>query len=292
MTGTDAFEPDGIKVIIAGINGRMGRASAQAILGNNRFKLSGAFGRSGADYVGKDIGDLIGMPGRSSTGILVSNGILDAISGTAADVLLDFTRAESAYEHGKLAMEQHVRPVIGTSGLSERLVEELGDIAEKKKIGAMVVPNFSVGAVLMMEFARQAAAHFSNVEIVEMHHTGKIDAPSGTAMHTATKIGSTQKRFNEKTVEARELIKGARGAAAESGARLHSLRLPGLISHQEVIFGAEGELLTIRHDSFHASCFIKGIFLAIEAVMRSNELVVGLESLLVAGGSEYAQTRS
>jgi 4-hydroxy-tetrahydrodipicolinate reductase len=273
-----------IKVVIAGINGRMGRASAQAILSNSRFDLVGAFGKSGAKYVGKDINDLIGTPGPARTGILVSNGIQDAIAGSP-DVLLDFSQAESAYGHAKLAIEHQVHPVVGTSGLSQELVNDLAAIAAKKNIGAMVVPNFSVGAVLMMEFARQAAKHFQNVEIVEMHHTGKIDAPSGTALHTASKIASTEGRFNSQPVQERELLKGSRGGIAESGVRIHSLRLPGLLSHQEVIFAADGELLTIRHDSFNTKCFLAGIFLALESVINLNKLVVGLDAILLDKGN-------
>jgi len=271
-----------VKVAIAGINGRMGRASAAAMMHHPDFKIVGAFGRSGAAYVGKDIAKVAALAGDDKTGILVSNGFLDSLAG-APDVLLEFTQAETAVEHAKQALERGVRPVVGTSGISPKQVEELSKIAADKKLGAMIVPNFSVGAVLMMEFARQAAAMFEHVEIVEMHHTGKHDAPSGTSMHTAGKLALAEKTFNKMEVEEKELLAGSRGGATASGVRIHSLRLPGLISHQEVIFGADGELLTIRHDSFNTNCFLKGIFLAVKSVMQLDRLVVGLDSVLPLG---------
>src|SRR5215813_12898139 len=129
-----------IKVAIAGINGKMGRASARAIVEDDELQLVGAFGKPGAPYVGQDVGDLAST---LKTGILVSNGITDVFSGAAPDVLLDFTRAEAAFDHGKLALERGVRPVIGTSGIGEKEIETLSELATKHKIGGMVVPNFS-----------------------------------------------------------------------------------------------------------------------------------------------------
>jgi 4-hydroxy-tetrahydrodipicolinate reductase len=199
-------------------------------------------------------------------------------------VLLDFSHAEAAVENAKLALKHRVRPVIGTSGISAKDVEELSTLAQESKLGAMVIPNFSVGAVLMMEFARQAGALFENVEVIEMHHTGKRDAPSGTAMHTLGKLAAAGHEFNKPVVDEKELLPGARGARGQAGARVHSLRLPGLISHQDVIFGGDGELLTIRHDSFNTNCFLKGILLAVQSVMKLDRLVVGLDAVLPLGG--------
>jgi 4-hydroxy-tetrahydrodipicolinate reductase len=261
----------------------MGRASAQALAGQTEFMVIGAFGRQGAPYVGKDIAELTVIAGGGKTGILVSNGFLDSLTGAVPDVLLDFTQAEIAVENAKVALQRGIRPVIGTSGISPEHLEELAKIAAQKKIGALVVPNFSVGAVLMMEFARQAAAMFEHAEIVEMHHTGKVDAPSGTAMHTARKLASSGHEFNKMEVQEKELLPGARGAKTDAGVRLHSLRLPGLISHQEVIFGADGELLTIKHDSFNTNCFLKGIIMSVKTVINLDRLMVGLESILPLG---------
>lgn len=273
-----------IKVAIAGVNGRMGRASLNPILHDGAFELVGAFGRRGARYVGCDISELTdAVEVGSHLGLAVSNSFEEVLELDTPDVLLDFTVSELSVSLAKTAIERGIRPVIGTSGLTKDAVAELSQLCAEKRVGALVVPNFSIGAVLMMEFSRQAAKHYSNVEIVEMHHTKKIDAPSGTASHTINKIAAAGKRFNEKEVREVELMPHARGAEHNSGVRVHSLRLPGLISHQEVFFGSDGELLTIKHDSFNTNCFLKGIALSIKEVMKLSELKVGLESILLQG---------
>lgn len=271
-----------IKVVISGINGRMGKASARLIAGDPDLELAAAIGRPDAPYVGADVGELTTG---ATTGILVSNVIDDLLEGAKPDVLLDFSLADAAFETAKRALERGIRPIIGASGIGEAHIHALSELASKKNLGAMVVPNFSLGAVLMMEFARQAGAFFENVEIVEMHHTKKLDAPSGTAMHTAAKLASNEKSFNRSEVQEHELLPHSRGGQTASGVRVHSLRLPGLISHQEVIFGAPGELLTVRHDSFNTDCFLKGIKMAVLAVMNLDHLVVGLDSILSLNGS-------
>jgi 4-hydroxy-tetrahydrodipicolinate reductase len=275
------------KIAIAGIAGRMGRASARAILAEKDLVLVGGFDQPGNAFVGKDIGVLSGSEDHK-TGILVSNDFKACVAGVVPDVLLDFTRADAAFANGCLALEHGISPVIGTSGLNQKQIEELKEISKSKQIPGLVVPNFSVGAVLMMEFARQAAQMFNDTEIVEMHHTGKADAPSGTAMHTLKKMAQG-KKFNPPRVDEKELMPGARGAKADSGIRVHSLRLPGLISHQEVIFGSEGELLRITHDSFTTDCFTKGILLALHSVRSLSEFLVGLDNILPMAGSPAAR---
>ncbi len=256
----------------------MGRASARCILEDPGLELVGAFGKADAAYVGSDIGDLASV---GKIGILVSSRFQDIInSQRKPDVYLDFTCAEAAYGNFAVALASDVKPVIGTSGLTEKQIGEIVEMAVPVKLGGMIVPNFSIGAVLMMEFARMAGSLFSNVEIVEMHHTKKLDAPSGTAMHTVRKLESTGSLFNVREVEENELLAGARGGVSSAGVHVHSLRLPGLISHQEVIFGADGELLTVRHDSYNTNCFSKGILMAIKAVIGMDRMVVGLDKLL------------
>jgi 4-hydroxy-tetrahydrodipicolinate reductase len=268
---------DLVKIVIAGINGRMGIASARLILGDPQMKLVGAFGSPGAAYVGQDVGKLTDS---AATDILVSNSIEDLPAVIQPDVLLDFSVADAAFSHAQYALQRGIRPVIGVSGLAEDKIKTLAKLTSDKHLGAMVVPNFSIGAVLMMEFARQAGAFFDNVEIVEMHHTKKLDAPSGTAMHTAGKLKLSGNTFNRKEVDEHELLPHARGGQTDAGVRIHSLRLPGLISHQEVIFGSPGELLTVRHDSFNTDCFLRGIKMAILAVKQMSGLTVGLDALL------------
>lgn len=270
-----------IKVAIAGINGKMGRASAPAIFGDPDLSLVGAFGRSDAAYVGADIGDLV--LGKS-LGVKVSRDLEDCLATTAGkpDVLLEFTVAPSALEHARICLSRGVRPLIGTSGLVAADFARLSSWVDEAGLGAMVVPNFSVGAVLMMEFARQAGKHFGHVEVIEMHGTKKVDAPSGTAMYTTRKLAEAAngRTYNPREVQDHELLAGCRGGVTESGVRVHSLRLPGLISHQDVVFGGDGELLSIRHDSFNTNCFLKGILMSIKATHGMKGLTVGLESLL------------
>lgn len=277
--------PEKPRVAIAGINGRFGRASAKMILEGEDFTLVGAFGKAGSSYINKDIGDLTGL---LNTGILVSNSFADLLPTAKPDVLLLFTEAAHSVAIAKAAIERGIRPVIGTSGIQDKDLEELEELTAKKKVGALVVPNFSVGAVLMMEFARQAGAFYEHVEIIELHHTKKLDAPSGTAMHTMKKIGQVGSAFNKKEIDEHELVKGSRGGQGEAGIRVHSLRLPGLISHQEVIFGAMGELLTIRHDGLTTECYLSGIKIALKEAMKLNRLAVGLEKVMGIGSAEKA----
>jgi 4-hydroxy-tetrahydrodipicolinate reductase len=270
-----------ITVAIAGINGRMGRTSVQAIQSAANLKLVGAFGKEQAEYVGKKIEEVVGLPYNERTAILVSNNLTDCLDKCAPDVLLDFTEATSALRHGIKALEHKVRPVIGTSGLTAEHLKELEHSTNQHNVGAMVVPNFSVGAILMMNFAEQAGHLFKNAEIVEMHKLGKLDAPSGTAMHTAKKISNSGHVYNESSIEENEILPGARGGKTDNGLRVHSVRLPGILSHQEVYFAQEGELLTIKHESFNTKCFIQGILISLQAVMKLKSLVVGLDSFVL-----------
>lgn len=271
-----------INVAIAGINGRMGRTSVQAIQSAANFRLVGAFGKENADYVGKKVEELVGLPNNERTAILVSNNLSECLDKCPPDVLLDFTESESALRHGIKAIERKVRPVIGTTGLMGEHLTELEHAANKHNIGAMVVPNFSVGAILMMNFAEQASRLFKNAEILEMHNLGKLDAPSGTAMHTARKMSNSGHSYNESAIKENELLAGARGGKTANGLRIHSVRLPGILSHQEVYFAQEGELLTIKHESFNTKCFIQGILLSLQAVMQLKSLVVGLDELILS----------
>ncbi len=267
------------KVIIGGITGRMGRAAARAILEDPELELIGGFAGANSAACGQDIA-LLPDVAVKMTGILVSNEINACLAEVKPDVYLDFTKADVAVLNVESAIEHGLSPVIGTSGITPQLFERFSELSKAKNVPGLVVPNFSVGAVLMIEFARQAASLFNQTEIVEMHHTNKVDAPSGTAMYTLKKMAGENKNFNPISVQEKELIPGARGGRDESGIRVHSLRLPGLISHQEVLFGSEGELLSIRHDSFNTSCFTKGIVLALKKVRSLNGFQIGLEHVL------------
>ena len=271
-----------IKVAIAGINGRMGRAGLNALLADDAFEIVGAFGKSGGDYVGKDLSFFQTGNDNKQVGITACGSFEEMLTQAKSkpDVLLDNMVAAASFESAKKAIAAGIRPVVGTSGLKPEMVAELQQMATDRSIGALIVPNFSIGAVLMMEFSRQAAKYFGNVEVIEMHGPKKVDAPSGTAMHTLNKIAAAGGPFNPKLVDEHELIPHARGGQHESGVRVHSLRMPGMISHQEVLFAGDGELLVVRHDSFTTNCFVKGIILALKSVITSSELRVGLETVL------------
>jgi 4-hydroxy-tetrahydrodipicolinate reductase len=176
-------------------------------------------------------------------------------------------------------VEAGARPVAGTSGFGAEEIAEARSLLESASSGGIVVPNFSIGAVLMMEFAARAAALLPHVEILEMHHDRKADAPSGTAERTAGLIAEARGEPPPVTVEETERHAGARGARVE-GVPVHSLRLPGALAHQEVRFAAVGELLTVRHDSLSRDCFRQGILLAVRAAPGLEGLVVGLDALL------------
>ena len=201
-----------------------------------------------------------------------------AIRQTEADAVVDFTTASTAFSNCKTIIQASSRPVIGTSGLLPEQVKELQDLARQKNIGGIIAPNFAIGAVLMMKFASEAARFMPDVEIIELHHEKKVDAPSGTAIKTAALIAESRNSIPE-PIKEKEILTGARGARANE-VPVHSVRLPGKVAHQEVIFGGKSQTLTIRHDSIHRDSFMAGVCLACKKVMDLDELVYGLEHVL------------
>jgi 4-hydroxy-tetrahydrodipicolinate reductase len=206
---------------------------------------------------------------------------LDALAG--CDVVVDFTHPGVVMENLRWCIEHDLDVVIGTSGFAEdRLDEVRGWLVDHPDVRVLVVPNFSIGAVLMMRFAAQAARFFASAEVIELHHAGKADAPSGTALRTASMIAAARAAAGlgappDATVSARP---GARGATVDD-VRVHSVRLAGLVAHQEVLFGGTGETLTIRHDSLDRASFMPGVLLAVRAIgSLPAGLTVGLEGLL------------
>jgi 4-hydroxy-tetrahydrodipicolinate reductase len=203
-------------------------------------------------------------------------------SDAGAEVLVDFTNPDVVMDHVHWAIDQGINIVVGTSGFTEQRLERVrGWLAHKPTVGVMVAPNFAVGAVLMMEFAARAARFFDSVEIVEMHHANKVDAPSGTALRTAAIIGAARAEAGKPTMPDATTAEtdGARGADID-GVRVHSLRASGLVAHQEVLFGTAGETLTIRHDSYERASFMPGVLMAVRAMVDRPGLTLGLESLL------------
>jgi 4-hydroxy-tetrahydrodipicolinate reductase len=198
---------------------------------------------------------------------------------TRPEVVVDFTNAEHTPSVAREALEAGARLVIGTSGLSEAFLRELDGECRERKLGAVAASNFALGAVVMAYLSKIAARYFDHAELIEMHHESKADAPSGTAIATARKMAEGRDTPLQRAPTQRETIEGTRGAAVE-GVTVHSVRLPGLVAHQEVVFGGPGETLTIRHDSTSRESFMPGVILAIKDVMNREQLVVGLETLL------------
>jgi 4-hydroxy-tetrahydrodipicolinate reductase len=197
-----------------------------------------------------------------------------------AAVLVDFTHPSVVYEHTRAAIAYGVHPVIGTTGLSPRQLADLAGFAEKASVGGAVIPNFSVGMVLLQQAAAAAARFYDFAELTELHHNRKADAPSGTCIKTAELIEELGKSFNTQQVEEHETLAGCRGGQRDSGLRLHSIRLPGLVAHQEVMFGAPGETYTLRHDTIERSAYMPGVLLTVRKVRQLGGLVYGLERLI------------
>jgi 4-hydroxy-tetrahydrodipicolinate reductase len=242
-----------INVLINGAFGRMGQLTVKAIDAHPGLTLVGQTGR---EY------DLTA-----------------AIKDSKADVVIDFTEPDNVYANTQKIIEAGARPVIGTSGLTLEQVQTLQKKCAELKRGGLIAPNFSLGGVLMMKHAKAIASYMPNVEIIEMHHDGKVDSPSGTAMRSAEMLLEGNPRLNQPLKSSRENVPGARGAHYQN-VPIHAVRLPGFLAHQQIIFGNTGETLTLRHDSIDRQCFMPGVCLAAEKVMTLDKLVYGLEELL------------
>jgi 4-hydroxy-tetrahydrodipicolinate reductase len=202
-----------------------------------------------------------------------------ALAELRPDVVVDFTVADWTPVVARAAVEAGARPVIGTTGLDETFLDELDRLARERGLGAVVAPNFAIGAVLLIHMARLASRYFDHAEIIELHHEQKIDAPSGTALATAREMLAARGRPFERPRTEKEPLPGTRGGELE-GIAIHSVRLPGLVAHQEVLFGGLGQTLTLRHDSTGRESFMPGVLLACREVMRRVGLVRGLDALI------------
>jgi 4-hydroxy-tetrahydrodipicolinate reductase len=261
-----------IKVLVSGACGRMGREVVKTVCRDKELKLVGA-----VDGInpGKDIGGIVGL---EPVGILVCKKLEEALEASRPEVMVDFTTPQSVVENTCVALKKGVHTVVGTTGLTPNDLEEFRQLSETHHANLLVAPNFAVGALLMMRFAALAAQYMPQVEIIELHHEHKLDAPSGTAIKTAEMIIAARgAKTNSQIGE--EKIQGVRGGEME-GIHLHSVRLPGFIAHQEVIFGDEGQTLTIRHDSINRESFMPGVTLAIKKIKDRPGLTYGLDQLL------------
>jgi 4-hydroxy-tetrahydrodipicolinate reductase len=276
-----------VRVGVLGATGRMGRATCEAVLAAPDLELAAAVGR--ATGVGRPLAELV--PG-APEGLLVAESLSELIAAEA-EVVVDFSRPEATAAAVEGLVPEGVHLVSGTTGLPAELLDDLANLAGKAEHGNVVwAPNFALGAVLAMHFAAVAGRFYPSAEVIELHHQGKADAPSGTALRTARAIAAARQRggpgdhrggppVDRSPVPGvgQESVGGVRGGEVD-GVRVHSVRLPGLVAHQEVIFGGQGEVLTLRHDSLDRSSFMPGVLLAVREVGTRPGLTVGLEPLL------------
>ncbi len=261
-----------VNVLVSGACGRMGQAVVKAVMEDPELELVGAVDLKG----GADAGEMVGL---GKSGVVVQTDLAAAIQSAKPQVMVDFTRPDVVFQDACTALKLGVSPVIGTTGLSDEAKKEIAELAEKHNTPAFIAPNFAIGAVLMMLMSRQAAKYMPNVEIIELHHDKKLDAPSGTALQTAEMIREVRQSMQQGHPDEKEKVAGARGAKVD-GMHIHSVRLPGYVAHQEVIFGGLGQTLTIRHDSMNRESFMPGVVLACKKVRELTGLTIGLDKLL------------
>ncbi len=259
-----------MRVAVVGAAGRMGSEVCRAVTAADDLELVAAVDPSRA---GERLDDVTGVASE-----LTIHGELEAVTAAAADVAVEFTGPGSVGANLVWLLGEGVHVVVGATGIGEPDLARARQIATEGPANAVVAPNFAIGAVLMMQFAAQAAAHLPHVEVIELHHDAKRDAPSGTALRTAELVDGARGSAPP-TPGGDEDHPGARGVE-HRGVRVHSVRLPGLVAHQEVVFGGAGQTLTIRHDSLDRTSFMPGVVLACRRVAGVDGLVVGLEHVL------------
>lgn len=241
-----------IRVIVNGAQGKMGSLACDTFKNHDDFDLVASLSKH--------------------------DNLAQAINDTKAQIVVELTRADCVYENSLTIIKHGAHPVIGASGLVVAQIKELSRLCEEQKLGGIIVPNFSIGAVLMMMFAAKAAEYMPEVEIIEAHHQQKLDAPSGTALKTAEMIHQARKQVKNQ-LDLKELVPGARGATYQE-VSIHSLRLPGILAQQQVLFGNTGETLSITHNSIDRACFMPGIVLACRSVLNLKTMIYGLEQVL------------
>ena len=248
-----------IKVAVCGALGKMGKEVVQAVTECPETELTAQI-----DIAGEDM----------------YHTIEEASKAASIDIVIDFTQPKSIFENAKYCLNNGIKIVIGTTGLKDEEIEYLKKLSKEKNTGCLIAPNFSTGAVLLMMFARQAAKYFDNAEIIELHHNQKKDAPSGTSIKTAAMMAEVKEDFTKNNCPETETIKGARGGNSYSNIHIHSVRMPGYIASQEVIFGSSGQIMTIRHDSMDRKCYMQGVLLAVKHVAKNNDFVYGLDNIM------------
>ncbi len=260
-----------IKVVVTGALGRMGKEVVTAVCADKQLDMAGA-----ADK--KAMEEYLSLPGGLGL-IPISRDIEPMLLRVKPQVMVDFTQPEAVMENVRVALRHGVVPVVGTTGLSQQNLREIASLCETHGTGAFVAPNFAIGANLMIHFARIASRYFQSAEIIELHHDGKADAPSGTAIKTAEEMIKSRGGDFQDGATTKVFLEGARGGGM-NGVHIHSVRLPGLVAHQEVLFGGQGQTLSIRHDSISRESFMPGVIMAIKEAPRIKGLVYGLDRLM------------
>ena len=260
----------GIRVLVSG-SGKMGREVLAAICRADDLEPAGV-----VDLFAK--GDSIALPDGSGA-VPFGSDVTALIEQTRPDVAVDFSNAEWTPRLADAALAAGVRLVIGTTGLADAFLKSLEEECSRRNLGVVVAPNFAIGAVLMQHISAVAARYYEYAEIIELHHEGKVDAPSGTSLATAKAMAAGRDKPFLRPAAEKETVPGTRGAGVD-GITIHSVRLPGLVAHQEVILGGRGETLRIRHDSLGRDSFMPGVMMAIRYVMEHPGLVIGAEQLL------------
>lgn len=263
-----------VPVVVAGANGRMGRQTVATLQQQIDLELVAGLGR--ARGLGDDLGTLAGG---EPCGLTLTDDLEQALEPARGGVLVDFSLGGSVKTTVLAALEKQIACVIGATAIPGPDEQAIVEAAEASKIPVLFAPNFALGAVLMMKFSSIAAKYFRWAEIIEYHHEKKLDAPSGTARRTADLMRRARQDGFRVAAEGEESLKGSRGATL-SGLRVHSVRMPGCLAHQEVIFGAPGETLKIRHDASNRESYMPGVLLAVRKVKELSGAVFGLESIL------------
>ncbi|MCB0825497.1 MAG: 4-hydroxy-tetrahydrodipicolinate reductase [Armatimonadetes bacterium] len=265
-----------IRVVVAGAVGRMGREVVRVVTEAEDMELVGVVDREG---VGQSV---LSATGFGSDELMVTDKLGECLDGAGADVLVDFTHMSAAADHALSAIKRGVAPIIGTSGLSIDDQNAIRTACSDFGVPAAIIPNFAIGAVLMVKFAEMAAPFLPHCEVIELHHDQKLDAPSGTAIHTAERISEARSSVPEKVHGAVEKVTGARGGEHRQ-VSVHSVRLPGYVASQEVLFGGSGERLSLRHDSIDRNSFMGGVLLSVRQIRQCDGLMIGLDRLMFGG---------
>lgn len=260
-----------IKLGVVGANGKMGAEVVNLAINDKDFELVCAIDKFGA---GKQL----------TENVSVEENLEESLVKRKPDVVVDFTQPSIIYENIKTYIKLGIKSVIGTTGLTKEQVEEIEKMSNEANVGVIIAPNFSIGAILMMEFAARAAKYFNNAEIIEYHHNQKKDAPSGTSIKTAQMMIKNNENFKLGNCPEVETISGARGGCySEDGKgniQIHAVRMPGFVASQQVLLGADGQVLKIHHDTINRSCYMSGVALAVKHLFKNNTFVYGLENII------------